>query len=290
MNMQVCFGKCRVSTQVRLLIVIAVSFSFVMGEFGVGFKTRSLSLVADAFHYTADIFSFMVAFLAEKYSRRPDENNKRGYARLPTLAAFFNSVVLVAIGLGIFLQGIERFIHLQAISSPLLVFVMGWAGLFLNIICILIMGPHGHHHHHHHHGHGHGHDHPEAGGRSSADADPNRLEPAPGGTQNARTTGTSLSIKAVVLHIGADALNNVAVIISAAIVWRIPSRHEEIDPAHTREAKFYVDPACTVFIAILIMGTTWPLVVRSGKALLRLPESGSVSIPLDERASRTASK
>jgi zinc transporter 1 len=32
---------------------------------------------------------------------------------LQTLAAFFNSVFLLALGLGIFLQGIERLVHVQ---------------------------------------------------------------------------------------------------------------------------------------------------------------------------------
>lgn len=58
--------KWKLSTQKRLVIVIAVSFGFVLGELGVGFTTNSLALIADAFHYIGDILSFAVALLAER--------------------------------------------------------------------------------------------------------------------------------------------------------------------------------------------------------------------------------
>lgn len=70
------------------------------------------------------------------------------------LGAFFNGVFLLALGLSIFLQSIERFISLQsmsyppaclqyltcpAINNPMLVVVIGAVGLTLNIISILFL-------------------------------------------------------------------------------------------------------------------------------------------------------
>jgi zinc transporter 1 len=54
------------SVQNRLSLIIALAVCFIIGELAVGFTTRSLSLVADAFHYIGDVLSFCVALWADK--------------------------------------------------------------------------------------------------------------------------------------------------------------------------------------------------------------------------------
>ncbi|KAK2732408.1 hypothetical protein FQN57_002910 [Myotisia sp. PD_48] len=293
------------TTQVRLLIVIGISSCFLLGELGIGFKTHSLALVADAFHYTGDLLSFVVAYLAEKYSAPPPADlhheddphiitseaveNRAAFIRrddlqqyrhiLPILAAFFNSVFLLALGLAIFLQGIEKFVHLEEISDPRLVMIMGCVGVVTNVMCASILGTSHAHSHGHSHGHDHGHDHQTTGGQQIEMAETD------GSTHHHShreelSEGTALSVKAVLLHIAADALNNVAVIISAAIMWKVPSKHAEpdtpTDHEHVRlDGKYYADPACTVFIAVLIVLSTCPLVLRSGRALVRAAAGGA---------------
>lgn len=44
-------GRFQVSRKTRLRAVIAISFCFFAAEISVGFYTKSLALVADAFHY-----------------------------------------------------------------------------------------------------------------------------------------------------------------------------------------------------------------------------------------------
>jgi zinc transporter 1 len=48
--------------------------------------------------------------------------------------AFFNGVFLLALGLSIFLQSIERFFHLEIVTSPKLILIIGGVGLALNIL------------------------------------------------------------------------------------------------------------------------------------------------------------
>lgn len=55
-----------ISVQARLLLVIAISTCFLITELAIGFKTHSLALIADAFHYTGDLLSFVIAYLAQK--------------------------------------------------------------------------------------------------------------------------------------------------------------------------------------------------------------------------------
>lgn len=48
----------------RLSIAIAIATSFFIAEIGIGFYTKSLALVADAFHVAFDVLSFSVALVA----------------------------------------------------------------------------------------------------------------------------------------------------------------------------------------------------------------------------------
>lgn len=44
-------GRFQMTRKTRLRAVIAISFCFFLAEISVGFYTKSLALVADAFHY-----------------------------------------------------------------------------------------------------------------------------------------------------------------------------------------------------------------------------------------------
>lgn len=46
-------GRFQLSRKNRLRAVIAISFCFFLAEISVGFYTKSLALVADAFHYVS---------------------------------------------------------------------------------------------------------------------------------------------------------------------------------------------------------------------------------------------
>ena len=57
-----------------------------------------------------------------------------------------------------------------------------------------------------------------------------------------------LGIQAVLIHILGDALNNVGVIIAAAVIWKASS-----------EKRFYADPAMSLVIGIMLILTAWKL-------------------------------
>lgn len=56
-----------------------------------------------------------------------------------SIGAFFNGVFLLALALSVFLQSIERFVHIERIEEPFLVLVIGCVGLTLNIISALVI-------------------------------------------------------------------------------------------------------------------------------------------------------
>ncbi|KAH7378269.1 cation efflux system protein czcD [Pyrenochaeta sp. MPI-SDFR-AT-0127] len=240
--------RFQITRKTRLRAVIVISFSFFLAEISVGFYTKSLALVADAFHYLNDLIGFIVALVAVHVTERKTSpaDLSFGWARAQLLGAFFNGAFLLALGLSIALQSIERFVSIEHVENPKLVLIVGCIGLFLNIISALFL-------HEHDHDHGHG-----------SDGDEENLNPAPthGGHKHLdakpKKHGMDLGILGVLIHVLGDAINNIGVIISAVIIWFVKSPN-----------RFYADPAVSMWIAIMILISAVPLTKRSGKILLQ---------------------
>ncbi|KUI56832.1 Zinc/cadmium resistance protein [Cytospora mali] len=264
--------------KVRLIITIAISFCFFVAEITVAFKTSSLALLADAFHYMNDLISLLVALTAVIISERAKSPRDLsfGWQRANLLGAFFNGVFLLALGISIFLQSIERFISMEHIEDPKLVLILGCVGLGLNIISAAFV--HEHHGHDHSHDQGqsddHGHDHRET---ESVNLDPiiadntknqnvNIFQTHAEHRHNAaqlKKPGRDLGMLGVLVHVIGDAINNIGVIIAAVVIWQTQY-----------EARFYADPAASMFIAIMIFISAIPLTRNSGTILLQSAPRG----------------
>ncbi|KOC08198.1 cation diffusion facilitator family metal ion transporter [Aspergillus flavus] len=261
----------------RLSLVIGISLCFFLAEISVGFYTKSLALVADAFHYLNDIIGFIVAFAAVKISSKKEspKDLSFGWQRARLLGAFFNGVFLLALGVSIFLQSIERFISPQVVESPKLVLIIGCVGLALNILSASFL-----------HEHDHSHDNLPGGNldasaesginevtelanredRKSAEHPRQAYAFHTGHRHNnlqAQKKGYDLGLLGVFIHVLGDAFNNVGVIISALIIWLTHSA-----------SRYYADPAISMAIALMIMGTSIPLVRNSGLILLNSVPKG----------------
>ncbi|KAL1991082.1 hypothetical protein VTN49DRAFT_5586 [Thermomyces lanuginosus] len=247
----------RLSRVTRLALVIAITMSFFFVEISVGFYTHSLALVADAFHYLNDLIAFVIALIALRISRSDSPSPKNlsfGWQRAEVLGSFFNGVFLLALGIGICLQSIEKFIFLDHVENPKLVLIVACCGLALNFVK------------HHHHA-----EDPEKNTSQSTLCIPNAVDE----TASAEATliahldhrhHHSLIVKrpqhdlgmlGVFLHVLGDALNNIGVIISALVIWL--AKHE---------GRYYADPAVSVAIALMIFVSALPLVRNAGYVLL----------------------
>ncbi|KAH6722280.1 zinc transporter 1 [Leptodontidium sp. MPI-SDFR-AT-0119] len=242
------------SKSTRLMIIIGISFSFFIAEISVGFYTHSLALVADAFHYMNDLVGFIVALIAVRISmkEKTPKGLSFGWQRAQLLGAFFNGVFLLALGVSIFLQSIERFVSLERVENPLLVLIMGCVGLTLNIISAIFL---------------HEHDHGPASVPNVGDTDSASVELTD--SRNSHKDhrhkvdsskaghGHDLGMMGVLIHVIGDALNNIGVIIAAAVIWQAKY-----------EGRFYADPGVSLGIAIMIFASAIPLVKSSGSILL----------------------
>ncbi|KAI1161085.1 cation efflux protein [Nemania serpens] len=271
----------------KLIGVICISFSFFVAEIAVAFYTKSLALLADAFHYLNDLIGFVIALAAIIVSERAKspQDFSFGWARAQLLGAFFNGVFLLALGLSIFLQSIERFVSIQPVESPKLVLVIGSVGLALNLLSASLLhehhghdhGGHGHGHSHshivdnsHEHGHSHSHVNIEAAIPSRQSfSDDILLTPISAHAEHRHTIiklqapGRDLGMMGVLVHVLGDALNNLAVIIAALVIWLTNS-----------PSRFYADPGVSTAISILILLSAIPLVRNSGKILMQSAPHG----------------
>lgn len=198
-----------------------------------------------------------------------------GWTRAQSLGAFFNGAFLLALGLSIALQSIERFISLQHVDDPKLVLIVGSVGLVLNLISAAFLHEHDHGDSH---GHSHGHDHSShvhgdveslASSTTHNEVSPHDHHPEHLHLSLALPKhGMDLGILGVLIHVLGDAINNIGVMISALIIWLTHS-----------SSRFYADPAVSMWIAIMILISAIPLTKRSGKILL---QSAPLGVKIDD--------
>ncbi|KDR80704.1 hypothetical protein GALMADRAFT_61060 [Galerina marginata CBS 339.88] len=240
----------------RLGLVLAISIAFFSAEIAFGFKTKSLALIADAFHYLNDIVAYAIAFGASYLQERGQHTHSFTYAfhRAELVGAFFNGVFLLALALSICLQSIERFVHVETVESPKLVLIIGCIGLGLNVLSAIVV--------HDHHGHGHGTTLPPSADllelsqvnpqKDSIHATHNhRIEPP------VDTPQRNLGLVGVLTHLLGDAVNNIGVIIASIIFIKLSS-----------PKRFYADPAVSLAISFIIFASAIPMTMKAGRILL----------------------
>ncbi|KAF5605064.1 zinc cadmium resistance [Fusarium pseudocircinatum] len=242
----------KITKKQRLIATICISFSFFAAELTVGFYTRSIALIADAFHYLSDLIGIVVALIAlmlQEHTKPAPQGYTYGWHRATILGAFFNGVFLLALGISILLQAVERFVHLtqhdhehdhqgdrqhshddrlqnQETTGPLTNETISQSMTGLAHI------PMNHHNHRH-------------------------------TTMSVKGPGRDLGMLGVFIHVLGDAINNIGVIIAAVLIWQLKG-----------EGRYYADPAVGVFISLMILISAIPLVKKSGAILLQTAPKG----------------
>ncbi|AEO66805.1 uncharacterized protein THITE_2144300 [Thermothielavioides terrestris NRRL 8126] len=232
----------------KMAAAIAISFAFFACELAVAFRTSSLALLADAFHYLNDLVSFVVTLTSIVISEKPEfrQDFSFGWQRARLLGAFFNGSFLLALGISIFLQSIERFIAVKEIDNVKMVLITGCVGLGLNIITAAFL---------------HDHDQSECRveKRSASEFHANHRHVS----HSLKAPGRELGMMGALLHVVGDAINNIGVIIAALIIWFTSS-----------PSRFYADPAVGLGISFMILFSALPLVKHSGEILLQSAPRG----------------
>ncbi|ORX94755.1 cation efflux family-domain-containing protein [Clohesyomyces aquaticus] len=216
----------------RIAYFGVLNLGFMLVQFFYGFVSGSLGLLTDSIHMLFDCAGLAVGLAAAVMSKWPPNTRfPYGYGKVDTLSGFANGVFLMLVSVEIVFDAFERLwegSELHRLNELLIVSILGF---LVNIVGLTAFG-------HAHHGHGHDHDHGHDHGHGHSHDNEN--------------------MQGIFLHILADALGSVAVIISTLLT------------------KYYGwsgwDPIASCIIALLIFVSAIPLVKSSGmRLLLSLP-------------------
>lgn len=220
----------RNSRNLFLFLLLNSSFAFV--ELFYGIWTNSLGLISDSFHMFFDCTGLLAGLVASIITKwRANDKYSFGYVRAEVLAGFVNGLFLLFIAFFIMSEAVERAIEPPEVKHERL-FVVSVLGFLVNMVGIYAF-QHGHSHggsHGHSHGNkSHGHSHGNHGHYHNSTDHSHSHEATP---QNSHI------MKGVFLHILADTLGSVGVIISSVLVQAF--------------GWMRADPICSMFIAVLI--------------------------------------
>ncbi|KAK8178765.1 cation efflux family-domain-containing protein [Phyllosticta citribraziliensis] len=204
----------------RIAYFGCLNMGFMLVQAFYGFVTGSLGLLTDSIHMFFDCAGLAVGLIAAVMSKWPASARfPYGYGKVDTLSGFGNGIFLILVSFEIILDAFERLWEgheLRRLDELLIVSILG---LLINFVGLFAMG------HAHAHGHG-GHDHHH-------------------GDEN---------MHGIFLHILADALGSVAVIISTLLTkWNGWNGW---------------DPLASCIIALLIFFSALPLTYNAGMRLL----------------------
>ncbi|CBF82061.1 hypothetical protein AN5347.2 [Aspergillus nidulans FGSC A4] len=211
----------------RIFYFMSLNFGFMLVQLSYGFATGSLGLLSDSIHMFFDCLALVVGLCAAVMSKWPPSTRfPYGYGKVDTLSGFANGIFLMIISVEIIYEAVERLSSGSQMHRLGELLAVSVAGLLVNLVGIMAFD-HGHAHGHDH-GHGHGHSHSHSHGNEN--------------------------MHGIFLHILADTLGSVAVVISTILV-------------HYSGWAGY-DPIASCMIAILIFASAVPLVSSTAKSLL----------------------
>ncbi len=133
------------ASQRRLLVVLWLTFGYMLAEVGGGYWSNSLALLSDAGHMFTDVAALALSFFAMRFASRPATPNKTyGFYRLEILAALANGAALIVLSLLICFEAFHRMREPESVQGWALVWI-ACGGLVVNLISAKLLS-HDHHH------------------------------------------------------------------------------------------------------------------------------------------------
>lgn len=124
----------RGASQRTLLIVLALTFGYMIAEAVGGYLANSLALLSDAGHMLTDVAALALSLLAVRFASRPATPNKTyGFYRLEILAALTNGVTLIVLSVLICIEAYGRFRRPEDVQGWTLIWI-STGGLLVNVV------------------------------------------------------------------------------------------------------------------------------------------------------------
>jgi len=126
----------------RLVVALVIAVVMLVAEVVGALVTGSLALLVDSAHVATDAAGLAVAVLAATLAlRAPTARRTWGFRRAEVLAALGQATVLVAVGVVVLVEGVQRLVHPPEIPSGSLV-VFGVVGLVGNLVALAVLAGH----------------------------------------------------------------------------------------------------------------------------------------------------
>ena len=123
---------------------LVITFGYIVLLVVAGVKAHSLALLSEAGHNVSDFLALLLSLAAVYLGQRPASTRRSfGYSRAGVLAAFFNSMTLVAVAFYIFYEAGRRLLAPEAVHPATMIGAAA-AGVVINgvISALLYRGSH----------------------------------------------------------------------------------------------------------------------------------------------------
>ncbi len=170
--------------------VIILNVTLVIAEIVAGIYSGSMALLADAFHNLGDVLALFISLVAIIFgAKKATDSMTFGYIKAEMMAAFTNSIFLVATMIFILAESIGRIFNPNEIDAPIVI-VASLIALAINGFSTFLLSQNKIEHHHHEDGDEHHHEHHE-----------------------------DINIKSAYLHMLGDAVVSFSVAVGGAIIY-----------------------------------------------------------------------
>ncbi|ULL18181.1 cation transporter [Paenibacillus sp. H1-7] len=122
-----------------LWVTLYLTLFFTIVEIVGGLLSNSLALLSDSAHMISDVLALGLSMVAIYLAtRHPNARFTFGYLRFEIIASFLNGLALAIIAVGIFIEGIRRFINPEPIDFKLMLIIAS-IGLIVNIVLTFVL-------------------------------------------------------------------------------------------------------------------------------------------------------
>jgi cobalt-zinc-cadmium efflux system protein len=122
-----------------LWITLILTLFFTLVEIIGGLISNSLALLSDSAHMISDVIALALSMVAIYMATKPPNSRYTfGYLRFEIIAALLNGLALAVISIGIFIEGIRRFIDQPEVDFPVML-AISTIGLIVNIVLTIVL-------------------------------------------------------------------------------------------------------------------------------------------------------
>ncbi|MGG3937537.1 cation diffusion facilitator family transporter [Anoxybacillus kestanbolensis] len=131
--------KVQTTSKKALWTTLLLTTFFTIVEIVGGILSNSLALLSDSAHMASDVIALSLSMVAIHLASRPSNKTFTfGYLRFEIIASFLNGLALVIIAIGIFIEGIRRFIHPENIEFSFML-TIATIGFVVNLVLTIVL-------------------------------------------------------------------------------------------------------------------------------------------------------